>query len=87
VLREAFDYPFRDIAVLLAISEANARQLSRRARRHLAEQRRNPVDPAERDGLVEAFLEAAQSGHMVRLVDLLVAAVLRAGLSAHLYAA
>jgi RNA polymerase sigma factor (sigma-70 family) len=88
VLREAFDYPFRDIAGLLAIGEANARQLSRRARKHLAGQRCNPVDTAERDGLMEAFLEAARAGHMVRLVDLLVAAVvLRPSPSAHLDAA
>ncbi|GAA1204968.1 sigma-70 family RNA polymerase sigma factor [Pseudonocardia alaniniphila] len=38
VLREAFDYPFRDIAEALDLSESNARQLAHRARRHLAEQ-------------------------------------------------
>ena len=37
VLREAFDYPFRDIAEALGLSESNARQLAYRARRHLAE--------------------------------------------------
>src|SRR3954447_8373961 len=34
VLREAFDYPYRDIGRLLALSEANARPLVTRARRH-----------------------------------------------------
>jgi Sigma-70, region 4 len=43
VLREAFDYPFRDIAEALELSEANARQLARRARKHLAVGRHNPV--------------------------------------------
>jgi RNA polymerase sigma-70 factor, ECF subfamily len=38
VLREAFDYPFRDIAEALDLSASNARQLAHRARRHLAEQ-------------------------------------------------
>ena len=75
VLREAFDYPFREIAEVLGLSEVNARQLARRARKHLAEQRHNPVDPAQRDALLEAFLDAARAGDMARLVDLLSNAV------------
>ncbi|MFC4503641.1 MULTISPECIES: sigma-70 family RNA polymerase sigma factor [Streptomyces] len=71
VLREAFEYPFREIAEMLELSEANARQLALRARRHLAEQRHNPVDAAERDGLLEAFLDAARVGDMAHLIDLL----------------
>ncbi|GIH19821.1 sigma-70 family RNA polymerase sigma factor [Rugosimonospora africana] len=39
VLREAFDYPFRRIGEVLGTSEANARQLGRRARTHLARER------------------------------------------------
>ena len=76
VLREAFDYPFREIAEALELSEANARQLARRARKHLAEQRHNPVDPAERDELLYAFLDAARAGDMARLIDLLSDAVI-----------
>ena len=88
VLREAFDYPFREIAGTFAISEANARQLSHRARRHLTEQRCNPVDPAQRDGLRGAFREAARAGDMARLVNLLAAAVaLRSGRGERLDAA
>jgi RNA polymerase sigma factor (sigma-70 family) len=71
VLREAFDYPFRDIAEALKISEANARQLAHRARQHLAAPRPAPVDPAERGGLLNAFLGAARAGEMARLIDLL----------------
>jgi RNA polymerase sigma factor (sigma-70 family) len=71
VLHEAFDYPFREIAEVLELSEANARQLALRARNHLAEQRHNPVDPAERHGLLTAFLDAARLGDMARLIDLL----------------
>ncbi|GLI00197.1 sigma-70 family RNA polymerase sigma factor [Phytohabitans aurantiacus] len=70
VLREAFDYPFRDIAEALAISEANARQLAHRARQRLAAPRPAPVDPAERDGLLSAFLHAARAGEMARLIDM-----------------
>jgi len=79
VLREAFDYPFRDIAEALELSEANARQLARRARKHLARQRHNQVDPAERDGLLEAFLDAAGAGDMARLIDVLTNAVVLSG--------
>jgi len=71
VLREAFDYPFREIAEVLGMSEANARQVARRARSHLIEQRRGPVESADRDGLLDAFLDAARAGDMAGLVDLL----------------
>jgi RNA polymerase sigma factor (sigma-70 family) len=69
VLREAFEYPFRDIAEVLGISEANARQVAGRARRRLAGQRRRPVDPGERAGLLDAFVDAARAGHLAHLVD------------------
>jgi RNA polymerase sigma factor (sigma-70 family) len=69
VLREAFEYPFRDIAEALDISEVNARQLARRARTRLAGLRRRAVDPAERAGLLNAFVDAARAGHMTHLVD------------------
>jgi len=68
VLHEAFDYPFREIAELLAINEPNARQLASRARKRLAGRPRNPIDPVERDGLLTAFLDAARSGDMARLI-------------------
>ncbi|WP_232838283.1 sigma-70 family RNA polymerase sigma factor [Streptomyces geranii] len=70
VLREAFEYPFREIAELLGISEVNARQLALRARRHLAAPRHSPVDATERDVLLEAFRDAARAGDMARLLDL-----------------
>ena len=71
LLHHAFDYPFREIAEVLELSEANARQVARRARMHLAEQSHKPVDPAERDELVSAFLGAARFGDMACLIDLL----------------
>ena len=40
VLREAFDYPYRQIADILQIEEANVRQLVCRARKHIADGRR-----------------------------------------------
>jgi RNA polymerase sigma-70 factor (ECF subfamily) len=39
VLREAFEYPYPEIADILKTSEANARQLGCRARKHLASAR------------------------------------------------
>jgi RNA polymerase sigma factor (sigma-70 family) len=75
VLREAFAYPFREIGEALEISEANARQVARRARIHLAEQRHESVDSAERDELLESFLDAARAGNVAGLIDMLVNAV------------
>jgi RNA polymerase sigma factor (sigma-70 family) len=69
VLHAAFGYPFREIAEVLGLSEVNARQLARRARTHLAGQRRYPVDPAERDELLKAFVDAARLGDMAGLID------------------
>ena len=40
ILREAFDYPYRDIANVLRLEEANARQVVTRARQHLRAQAR-----------------------------------------------
>lgn len=40
ILREAFDYPYRDIANRLRLQEANARQVVTRARQHVASSRR-----------------------------------------------
>jgi RNA polymerase sigma factor (sigma-70 family) len=71
VLREAFGYPFRDIAEALRTSEANARQLARRARARLAGPRHEPVHRAARDRLVRAILDAAQAGAVAHLERLL----------------
>lgn len=78
VLREAFEYPYSDIAEVLELSEANSRQMVRRARVHLAEQRDKPVDPARRNVLLKPFLDAARAGDMARLIDALTNTVLPA---------
>lgn len=67
VLREAFEYPFRRIADVLETTEANARQLAARARRHITEERGATVTGTERDRLLGAFLAAAQSGDLAAL--------------------
>jgi RNA polymerase sigma factor (sigma-70 family) len=43
ILREAFDYPYRDIAYVLRLEEANARQVVTRARQRVANGRGTPV--------------------------------------------
>lgn len=75
VLREAFDYPYRDIAELLDTSEANARQLVRRARDHIAVERAVPADPDQQAQILGAFLTAAQSGDLAALESVLTAQV------------
>ncbi|SCG80676.1 RNA polymerase, sigma subunit, ECF family [Micromonospora echinaurantiaca] len=71
VLREAFDYSHRQIAEVLDTTEANARQLLSRARRHLASQRSSPASRGERRRLVETFVAAARDGNLARLEQLL----------------
>ena len=44
ILREAFDYPYRDIANALGLGEANARQVVARARQHVANGRTMPAN-------------------------------------------
>jgi RNA polymerase sigma factor (sigma-70 family) len=73
VLREAFDYPFRDIAEELQLSEAHARQLALRARKHVTEHRATKVDLAARNGLLQGFLGAARAGETEHLIRVLAA--------------
>ncbi len=72
VLREAFGFPFAEIAATLDRSESAVRQLAARARRHVDERRpRYEVDPAERRDLTERFLAAAAGGDLEGLMSLL----------------
>lgn len=72
VLREAFGFPYGEIATALDRSEAAVRQLAGRARRHVDEGRpRYDVDPAERRDLTERFLTAAAGGDLGELLALL----------------
>ncbi len=71
VLREAFAYSPREVAGLIGTSEANARQLHARARRHLAGAGSRPVDPAQWRSLVDRFLAAARDGDVAALESML----------------
>src|SRR5262245_19714507 len=67
LLREAFDYAYRDIANVLNLEEANARQVLTRARQHVASRRRTPANSTEQGRLLEAFMAAAQHGDVAGL--------------------
>lgn len=72
VLREAFGFPYAEIAATLGRSEAAVRQLAGRARRHVEERKpRYDVDPAHRRDLTERFLAAAAGGDIEELLVLL----------------
>ncbi|MEU5876047.1 sigma factor-like helix-turn-helix DNA-binding protein [Spirillospora sp. NPDC047279] len=72
VLREAFDYPHREIAEILDITEAGSQQIYHRAKRHVAHGRtRTEIDEAAARRIVEEFLAAATSGRTDELVRLL----------------
>ncbi|GAA3221692.1 hypothetical protein GCM10010468_46990 [Actinocorallia longicatena] len=77
ILREAFDYPYARIAEIIRLSEAAARQLVSRARKHLLSGRRTRVPSAERRRLLEAFVAAARSGDLARLEEILAADMAR----------
>ena len=69
ILREGFDYAYRDIANVLRLAEANARQVVTRARQHIATGRTAPTSSTEQNRLLEAFIGAARDGDVARLED------------------
>lgn len=72
VLREAFGYPYGEIAEALDRSEAAVRQLAGRARRHVEEGRpRFEVDPVRQRDLTERFMAAAAGDDLEGLLSLL----------------
>jgi RNA polymerase sigma-70 factor (ECF subfamily) len=70
VLREAFDYPYQQIADILKLTEANTRQFVTRARKHIADGRCAPVSAAEQQRLLVAFIDAAQKGDTAALEEM-----------------
>lgn len=76
ILREAFDYPYPEIAEIIRLSPVNVRQLVSRSRKHLNTSRSGPVDTAEHRRLLSTFLSAARQGNVRALEDLFAADVL-----------
>ncbi|MFG1927005.1 RNA polymerase sigma-70 factor [Cryptosporangium sp. NPDC048952] len=77
VLREAFDYSYKEIADVIEVSEVSARQLVSRGRKHLASERRATVDPGQQRRLLEAFLAASRAGDVADLEKLFAEDVVR----------
>jgi RNA polymerase sigma-70 factor (ECF subfamily) len=73
VLREAFGYGHREIADALDLTEANSRQLYRRAVHRIGEPRSRfePASPERQEELVTTFLTAAREGDLAGLEKLL----------------
>jgi RNA polymerase sigma-70 factor (TIGR02957 family) len=75
VLREAFDYPYAQIADVLRSTEPAVRQLVSRARKHVTGERRTSVSADEQKELLTTFIAAARSGNLSALEKLLAADV------------
>ena len=72
LLREVFGYEYAEIASLVGKSEANCRQISRRARQSVAARRpRFESSPKQEERLMEGFLQASLEGDMEALLALL----------------
>ena len=72
LLREVFDYEYAEIASLVEQSEANCRQISRRARQSVVARRpRFESSPQQEERLMEGFLQASLDGDMEALLALL----------------
>jgi RNA polymerase sigma-70 factor (ECF subfamily) len=72
LLREVFDYDYKDIAAIVQKSEANCRQVFARAKRHVdAGKPRFEPAPEQREELARRFFAACQEGRLDELLDLL----------------
>jgi RNA polymerase sigma-70 factor, ECF subfamily len=71
ILREAFDYSYREIANALRLEEANARQAVTRARQHVANGRTTSANSTEQRRLLDAFVAAAENGDVAGLERIL----------------
>jgi RNA polymerase sigma-70 factor (ECF subfamily) len=75
ILREAFDYAYRDIASVLRLAEANARQVVTRARQHLASGSPTATRSTELEHLCRALVAAVHDGDIAGLETLYAADV------------
>jgi RNA polymerase sigma-70 factor, ECF subfamily len=72
LLREVFDASYQEVAVALETSEANARQIVARARKHIQERRqRFTVERDRQSEVLHEFLTACATGDPAQLTALL----------------
>ena len=77
LLHDVFDYGYGEVADIVGKSEANARQLAARARRHVeARKPRFEASQEQREELAQRFFAAAQEGDVAALEALLADVVL-----------
>jgi RNA polymerase sigma factor (sigma-70 family) len=82
VLREAFNYSYRQIGDALQLAETNARQLVARARKRVADRPRPPAGSGKGQRFLDAFIAAAQNGDRYALEKLFVSDIGRRRLHA-----
>lgn len=67
LLREVFEYEYSEISAVLVQSEANCRQILRRARQHVSALRpRFEASEQKQNDLFQRFLEAVETGETCR---------------------
>lgn len=72
ILRESFDFPFKEIGEAIEITEENARKMHQRAKLHLqSHERPQPLDADAQQRLVEAFMQAIGMGDLELLKTVL----------------
>lgn len=72
LLREVFDYPYSEIALIVDRSEANCRQMVHRAREHVRTgDHRFDISPEQLDEMSARFMKATTEGDMDALIALL----------------
>jgi RNA polymerase sigma-70 factor, ECF subfamily len=72
LLREVFEYEYAEIAEVLHLTEANCRQILRRARQHVSAMRpRFKASRRKQHDLLKRFMHATESGDMDGLMALL----------------
>jgi RNA polymerase sigma-70 factor, ECF subfamily len=72
LLREVFEYEYEEIASVLGQSEANCRQILKRARSHVGDLRRRfDASAREHQDLLKRFIKATRAGDIQALLELL----------------
>jgi RNA polymerase sigma-70 factor (TIGR02957 family) len=72
LLHDVFDYPYGEIAEIVGVSEANARQLASRARENVEEGKpRFDISREQREEMVGRFIAAVEEGDLEGLQSIL----------------
>ncbi|MEO8288158.1 MAG: RNA polymerase sigma-70 factor [Chloroflexota bacterium] len=72
LLHKVFDYSYAEIASIVGKSEANCRQMAKRAQQHLQEGRpRFPVSREQQEHTTRSFMQVCEGGDMQALLGLL----------------